>query len=36
MRENSDAMYVGIKPEGNNRSDTVVNWSDSKMLFKIK
>ena len=28
-RENSDAMYVGLKPEaGTNRSDAVVNWSD--------
>lgn len=28
-RENSDAMYVGMKPEaGTNRSDAVVNWSD--------
>ena len=28
MRENSDAMYVGMKPEGINRSDAVVSWSD--------
>ena len=28
MHENSDAMYVGMKPEGFNRSDAVVNWSD--------
>ncbi|WP_461791364.1 tail fiber domain-containing protein [Pedobacter sp.] len=27
-RENSDAMYVGMKPEGTNRSDAVVYWSD--------
>ena len=27
-RENSDAMYVGMKPEGSNRSDAVVSWSD--------
>ena len=28
MRENSDGMYVGLKPEGFNRSDAVINWSD--------
>ena len=28
MRENSDAMYVGLKEEGFNQSDAVVNWSD--------
>ncbi len=29
MRENSDAMYVGLKQEsGLNRSDAVINWSD--------
>ena len=29
MRENSDAMYVGLKEEhGSNRSDAVINWSD--------
>jgi hypothetical protein len=29
MRENSDAMYVGLKEEvGANRSDAVINWSD--------
>ncbi|WP_343635835.1 tail fiber domain-containing protein [Fluviicola sp.] len=27
-RENSDAMYVGMKPQGTNRSDAVVYWSD--------
>lgn len=27
-RENSDAMYVGMKSEGTNRSDAVVFWSD--------
>lgn len=27
-RENSDAMYVGMKPEGSNRSDAIVSWSD--------
>lgn len=29
MRENSDAMYVGLKQEaGTNRSDAIVSWSD--------
>lgn len=27
-RENSDAMYVGLKEEGFNESDAVVSWSD--------
>jgi hypothetical protein len=27
-RENSDAMYVGMKPEGFNRSDAVIEFSD--------
>jgi hypothetical protein len=28
MNENSDAMYVGMKPEaGTNRSDAVIGWS---------
>ena len=32
MRENSDAMYVGLKEEsGSNRSDAVINWSDDAM-----
>ncbi len=30
-RENSDAMYVGMKPEGPNRSDAVVSWSDDNL-----
>lgn len=31
MRENSDAMYVGMKSEaGSNRSDATVCWSDDK------
>lgn len=29
MKENSDAMYVGLKQEtGTNRSDAVISWSD--------
>jgi hypothetical protein len=28
MRENSDGMYVGLKQEGTNRSDAIINWSD--------
>lgn len=31
MRENTDGMYVGLKPEGganSNRSDAIINWSD--------
>lgn len=29
MKENSDAMYVGLKQEaGTNRSDAIINWSD--------
>lgn len=27
-REESDAMYVGMKPEGFNRADAVIGWSD--------
>ena len=29
MRENSDAMYVGMKEEGFNRSDAVISWGDN-------
>ena len=28
MNENSDGMYVGLKQEGTNRSDAIINWSD--------
>ncbi len=28
INENSDAMYVGLKSEGNNRSDAIIGWSD--------
>lgn len=30
-RETSDAMYVGMKPEGFNRADAVVAWSDDNI-----
>lgn len=37
MRENSDAMYVGLKQEaGTNRSDAVVNWSDDQVNDKLR
>jgi len=28
MKENSDAMYVGLIELGTNRSDAIINWSD--------
>ncbi len=28
INENSDAMYVGLKSEGNNRSDAIIGWND--------
>lgn len=35
-RENSGAMYVGLKSEGFNRSDAVVNWSDDSGADKLR
>jgi hypothetical protein len=32
MRENSDAMYVGLMEVGSNRSDAIINWSDDVNL----
>ncbi len=35
--ENSDAMYVGMKPEaGTNRSDAVIYWSDDANVDKLR
>src|SRR6218665_650497 len=28
VNENSDALYVGMKPEGFNRSDAIISWND--------
>jgi hypothetical protein len=37
MRENSDAMYVGLKSEGAfNRSDAIINWSDDGTVDKLR
>ncbi len=37
MRENSDAMYVGLKQEpGNNRSDAIVSWSDDMGTDRLR
>lgn len=28
VNENSDALYIGMKPEGFNRSDAIISWND--------
>lgn len=31
VKDETDALFVGVKPEGNNRADAIISWSDDPL-----